>query len=250
MYDTNNKNNKINKILTAVIVVLIIIIFLLLLKGCNKDDENISHEGKVNIFEIKCDVDCECNCEQKNDKNRENDKDTNSENNNNNNNNNNNKSNDNSKEVINIIDEDDNTELDIKVLDNNKIWKDQEDINIFSDSTYVVKGKIAPESTGTYQFIVKNSTKYNVKYNITFSETNNYHINMKYKLKKNNEYIIEDWVTYSELAQSNIRLNTSSNDTYYLEWKWFSSSNDNSIGEDVNSKYGLSIEISAVQAND
>ena len=248
MYDTNNKNNKINKILTAVIVVLIIIIFLLLLKGCNKDDENISHEGKVNIFEIKCDVDCECNCEQKNDKNRENDKDTNSEN--NNNNNNNNKSNDNSKEVINIIDEDDNTELDIKVLDNNKIWKDQEDINIFSDSTYVVKGKIAPESTGTYQFIVKNSTKYNVKYNITFSETNNYHINMKYKLKKNNEYIIEDWVTYSELAQSNIRLNTSSNDTYYLEWKWFSSSNDNSIGEDVNSKYGLSIEIRAVQAND
>ena len=249
MYDTNNKNNKINKILTAVIVVLIIIIFLLLLKGCNKDDENISHEGKVNIFEIKCDVDCECNCEQKNDKNRENDKDTNSEN-NNNNNNNNNKSNDNSKEVINIIDEDDNTELDIKVLDNNKTWKDQEDINIFSDSTYVVKGKIAPESTGTYQFIVKNSTKYNVKYNITFSETNNYHINMKYKLKKNNEYIIEDWVTYSELAQSNIRLNTSSNDTYYLEWKWFSSSNDNSIGEDVNSKYGLSIEIRAVQAND
>ena len=246
MYDTNNKNNKINKILTAVIVVLIIIIFLLLLKGCNKDDKNISHEGKVNIFEIKCDVDCECNCEQKNDKNRENDKDTNSQN----NNNNDNKSNDNSKEVINIIDEDDNTELDIKVLDNNKIWKDQEDINIFSDSTYVVKGKIAPESTGTYQFIVKNSTKYNVKYNITFSETNNYHINMKYKLKKNNEYIIEDWVTYSELAQSNIRLNTSSNDTYYLEWKWFSSSNDNSIGEDVNSKYGLSIEIRAVQAND
>ena len=135
-------------------------------------------------------------------------------------------------------------------MDNNKTWKDQEDINIFSDSTYVVKGKIAPESTGTYQFIVKNSTKYNVKYNITFSETNNYHINMKYKLKKNNEYIIEDWVTYSELAQSNIRLNTSSNDTYYLEWKWFSSSNDNSIGEDVNSKYGLSIEIRAVQAND
>ena len=244
MDDTNNKNNKINKILATIIVVLIIIIFLLLLKGCSKDDGNISHEGKVNVFEIKCDVDCECNCEQQDNKNKEDDKNTNSEN------NKDNKSNDNSKEVINIIDEDDNTELDIKVLDNNKTWKDQENINIFNDSTYVVKGKIAPESTGTYQFIVKNSTKYNVKYNVTFSETNNYHINMKYKLKKNNEYIIEDWVTYSELAQSNIRLNTSSSDTYYLEWKWFSSSNDNSIGEDINSKYGLSIEIRAVQAND
>ena len=73
---------------------------------------------------------------------------------------------------------------------------------------------------------------------------------MKYKLKKNNEYIISDWITYSKLAQSNIKLNTNSSDTYYLEWKWFNNSNDNSIGENINSKYGLSIEIKAVQTDD
>ena len=76
------------------------------------------------------------------------------------------------------------------------------------------------------------------------------YIILKYRLKKNNDYLISDWVSYSELSQEKIRLNSNSTDTYYLEWKWFSSSNDNSIGEDINSKYGLSIDIRAVQAND
>lgn len=237
----NDDSKKVNRILMIVIAILIVIIILLLVKGCTKKEEDSTHEGKINVFEIKCDVDCECNCEQQNDKCKEDDKDSKD-------NNKDNKSNDNTQEVIKPVD--DNTELDIKVLDNNKTWKDQEDINVFGDSTYVVKGKIAPESTGTYQFVVKNSTKYNVKYDITFSETNNYSINMKYKLKRNNDYIINEWVTYSQLKQTNIELNKNSSDTYYLEWKWFEGSNDNSIGKDVNSKYGLSIEIRAVQADD
>lgn len=239
----NDGNKKNNKNLVVVIAFLIIIIILLLVKCCSKQEES-THEGKINIFEIKCDFDCECNCEQQNDKCNE---DKNKEN---NKGNNGNKSNDNSKEVINTITDDNNTELDIKVLDKSKTWKDEENINIFTDSNYVVEGKIAPESTGIYQFMVKNSTKFNVKYDVTFSEINNYHINMKYKLKKNSEYLISDWVTYSELAQSDIRLNTGSSDTYYLEWKWFEGSNDNSIGEDINSKYRLSIEIRTVQTND
>ena len=220
----NNNTRKNNKFLMIVIAILVVIICLLLLKDGIKK-EKYTHQGKINIFEIKCDVGYGCDCEQQDDK-----------------------LNDNSKEVINVID--DNAKLDINVLDNDKTWQDQESINIFSDSTYVVKGKVAPESLGTYQFVVKNSTKYNVRYTVKFNETNDYHINMKYKLKKNNEYIIGDWVTFVELAQTNIRLNSGSNDTYYLEWKWFGSYSDNSIGNDINSKYGLSIDIRAVQVDD
>ena len=238
MNDTSNKSKKTNKLLTVIIIVLIIIIILLLLKGCSKNNEDVSHVGKTNIFEIKCDGNCNCECENNNNT-TDNDNDDNS--------------NDNTKEVIKEVDGNsniNNAEVDIKVLDNNKTWQNTTDIDIFEDSTYVVKGKIAPESTGTYQFMVKNSTSYNVKYDVKFDETNNYNINMKYKLKKNNNYITSDWVSYSELSREKIRLNSNSTDTYYLEWKWISSSNDNSIGEDINSKYGLSINIRAVQAND
>ena len=225
----NKEKRKINKILMILNVVLIIIVVILLLKGCSKKEETIKNNGKINIFEIKCDTDCDCNCDKdNNEKDKEKD--------------------DNTQEAFKPIDDD--QELDIKILDKNKSWNDNENINLFEDSEYVVSGKIAPESTGTYQFVIKNSTIYNVKYNLNFDERNNYNINMKYRLKKNNEYVINNWVTYSKLKQESIKLNKNSSDTYYLEWKWFESTNDNSIGEDINSKYGLSINIKAVQSND
>lgn len=237
----DNKIRKINKTLTVFIAILIIIIILLLLKGCSKKDNNISHKGKINVFEIKCDTNCEC---EKDDNNNTGNDTTESDK--------NKKSNDKTKEVIkeSYTSKDNNTEIDINVLDNYKTWQEETDINIFDDSTYVVKGKIAPESAGTYQFVIKNSTSYNVEYDVKFEETNNYHVNMKYRLKKNNDYLISDWVSYSELSQEKIKLNSNSTDTYYLEWKWFSSSNDNSVGSNINSKYGLSIDIKAVQKND
>lgn len=229
--DENNKNKITNIVLMLIILILIIIIILLLFRGYNNGNNNFSNKEKVNIFEIKCDDNCDyekyCN---------NNSLDTNN-------------SDEETNKVNGIVDGNTNTEVDIDVFDDNKTWNNTADINIFKNSNYVVNGKIAPESTGIYQFIVKNSTSYNVKYNIEFEEINNYHINMKYKLKKNNDYIIEDWVSYSQLTQEKIKLNLNSDDTYYLEWKWFSSDNDNSIGENINSKYELSINIRAVQAN-
>ena len=114
---------------------------------------------------------------------------------------------------------------------------------------YTIDDIIAPESNNTYQFIVKNSTKYNLKYNIEFVESNPYNINMKYKLKKNDEYIIDHYVSASELNVSNIHLNTNSNDTYYLEWKWVSNTNDTEIGANPSSKYGLKINVKAESDN-
>ena len=85
-------------------------------------------------------------------------------------------------------------------------------------------GKIAPESSNTYQFVVKNSTKNKLKYEINFIETNDYNINMQYKLKKNDTYIIDHYVKPSELSVNDMILNPGENDTYYLDWKWISSS--------------------------
>ena len=44
-------------------------------------------------------------------------------------------------------------------------------------------------------------------------------------------------------------LNSSNNDTYYLEWKWVSSDNDTQIGKAGNASYGLKIEIKAESTN-
>ena len=128
-------------------------------------------------------------------------------------------------------------------------WHGANDLNIFSKTVHTMDGKIAPESSNVYQFTVKNSTKYNLKYRIKFIETNEYDINMQYKLKKNDTYIIDYYVRPNEINVSNMMLNSGENDTYYLEWKWISSSNDNSIGQNPEAKYGLKIEIEAEGTN-
>ncbi len=138
------------------------------------------------------------------------------------------------------------------VFDNEKDpinWNGSKDLKIFTNSIYSVEGTIAPESENTYQFIVRNSTKYKIQYQIQFVETNDYNINMKYKLKKNNDYIVNNYSNASELAVKDYILNPGENDTYYLDWKWVSSSNDTSIGKNPDAKYGLKIEVKAESIN-
>ncbi len=131
-------------------------------------------------------------------------------------------------------------------------WQDETNLKIFEDSTNIskIKGKIAPESSGTYKFMVNNGTIYNLKYKVTFIETNQYGMNIKYKLKKGDTYLIDHYVYYDELNMDNLLLNTQSSDTYYLEWKWVgdSDNNDTQIGKNANSsniEYSLKINIEA-----
>ena len=82
------------------------------------------------------------------------------------------------------------------------------EVKIFTNSMYKLEDRIAPESSNTYQFVVKNSTNYNIKYQIRFIENNPYSINMKYKLKKNDTYLIEEYVSASELNIADIIIYT------------------------------------------
>lgn len=128
-------------------------------------------------------------------------------------------------------------------------WNGSKDLNIFTNSIYSVEGTIAPESENTYQFVVRNNTAYTIKYNINFIENNDYNINMKYKLKKNDNYIISNYSNANALTITGYTLNPGENDTYYLDWKWISSDNDTSIGKNPDAKYGLKIEVKAESTN-
>ena len=205
-------------------IVLIIIIILLLIHNCaliKKQNEYANSpvpSGNVEIIEIKCD-DNRCVTPRPTD--------------------------DNTSPAF-------NEQGEIEVFDNEKTpvqWNGATDLKIFSNSIYAIPDIIAPESSNTYQFIVRNSTKYKIKYNINFVENNPYHINMKYKLKKNDTYVIDHYVSASELKAANYLLNSNQNDTYYLEWKWISSSNDTEIGHTPNANYRLSIEVKAESIN-
>ena len=225
MNEDKNKNKILNIILGLIIIILIIIIILLLF--FRKGDSILKPSGNIDIFEITCTNSCD-----NNKKDEENQKDELTE-----------------DEKQAIID----TEIkeNFSVLNSNGIiWDSTKKLNIFSNPMYEMKEKIAPESTNIYQFIVRNNTNYNLKYDITFIEENIMNINMKYRLKKNDKYVVgndNDWVTFDTLNQNKISSKTKTSDTYYLEWKWFSSENDTAIGKSGDVDYTLKINIKAEQ---
>lgn len=247
-----NKNNNNPKDLFIKIALIVIIILLLVHNCCllRRGEAQQEPTGNVDIIEINCDKDS-CITDKKDNNNKESDysRPTNK----NSRSNNNVISSDtreskkkNKKDDIKPSGDDDVIEENgLIVKDDDISWDGTTKAKIFSNSMYELNDIIAPESSNTYQFVVKNATDYRLKYEIKFKEKNHYHINMKYKLKKNDTYIIDHYVSYNELNISNIILNSRANDTYYLEWKWISSENDTEIGKNPDSKYELKIEVKA-----
>ena len=136
----------------------------------------------------------------------------------------------------------------VVVKDSALTWETNSEINIFNTS--LVNNKIAPESGSTYQFTINNNTEYDVKYKIIFIEANNYNINMKYKLRKNNSYVVSEYSSLSALNLTDQLLDANKNDAFYLEWKWVSSDNDTEIGANLDSNYSLKIVVEAEAINE
>lgn len=230
-------------------IVLMIVIIMLLLYSCDlakQKGKEKTPNGNVNIIEIKCDEDGQCDvdiddADKKTDNNAGNktpngkaEKKSSK------------KSDNNSNKPSEDTEEDDG---EFHVLDKDVTWSGSSDLKIFANSLYDFEDKIAPECSNTYKFVVKNSTDYNLKYSINFTETNPYNINLKYKLKKNGSYIISDYVSYDQLNISEVLLNSKNSDTYYLDWKWISSENDTQAGE-IQANYKLQINVEAESVND
>ena len=260
--------DKDKRLIRIIIILIIIIIILLLLCRCTKkDDGKKLPEYEPKKIEIKDndkdkDKDKDKNKNKDIDKNKDKDKDKDKDKNNtekvnkdidivpgdsknntgnksnvNNNkpssgNENNNTGSDDNKEEINE------GEL---VVD----WEHNSQLEIFYN-TYFNDVKVAPGVSGNYTFEVKNMRINKIKYNISLSDTNTYNINMKYRLKKGNEYVVGDndsWVTVDEVVYNNQELNTNNKDIYTLEWIWEDADNDTEIGQTVGADYSLNINV-------
>lgn len=215
----SKKNSK--AYLYIIIIMLLIIIFLLFyMREYIGRIGYLTPTGNVDVFNINIDGNCkEEDCNQCNGEHVFNENNDNSDN-------------------------SDKTEYIIKDKDGN--WIYQNELNIFSNPAYEFRNIIAPESSNVYQFILYNSNNNEIQYYINMEETNPYNINMMYKLKKNGSYIAGDksnWVDVDELNTTLSSLHSKDTDSYSLEWKWVSSSNDNDIGKSNDAQYALKIKI-------
>ena len=136
----------------------------------------------------------------------------------------------------------------IKITENNYDIDKLEDLNIFKNPDFLNQKIIAPMSSSSYHFVVKNTFNEKLIYSIKTEEINKLGVNMKYRLKLNNVYVIGNETTYvniQNLNLNNVILFENSSDIYTLEWKWENSDNDTKIGESEYGDYKLKLNIQA-----
>lgn len=96
-------------------------------------------------------------------------------------------------------------------------------IDIFNNEKYEGKKIIAPRSKGIAKFGVKNVSNRDVIYDINFSDISQYLVNMKYKLKIDNIYIVGDenhYVSIDQMQVKDITVIDGSNNVFTIEWYW------------------------------
>lgn len=96
-------------------------------------------------------------------------------------------------------------------------------IDIFNNEKYDGRKIIAPSSRGSAKFGVKNVSNGDIIYDVGFTDQSNYLVNMKYKLKIDNIYIVGDkdhYVTLDQMKVNDITVINGSNNVFTIEWYW------------------------------
>lgn len=141
----------------------------------------------------------------------------------------------------------------IKITQNNIDFDEIEDLDIFCNTRFNNKKIIAPQSYGTYTFLVENLLRDRISYSIRMEEKNEYNVNMKYKLKIDNIYIVgskDKWADVEDLKVEDIIVTENSKNRYTLEWYWEDAQNDTEIAKQLYASYELNIKIYDIKQND
>ena len=126
----------------------------------------------------------------------------------------------------------------------------QKNLKIFENAAFEYTSKIAPGVSNSYDFKVHNETEATIRYNVEFTETSEYAVNMQYRLKREGVYVVGndfEWVDASALSSAFKDLVIDGVDSYSLDWRWPYESErdalDTEIGEKMASEYSLAIKI-------
>ena len=125
-------------------------------------------------------------------------------------------------------------------------WEDREDLSVFYNQTFGDK-VIVPGMTGAYRFRMQNNSPDPIVYSLTFSETNEYGIAMRYRLKRDGVYIAgeEGYVTVEELCLEDLSVEEESITLFELEWVWAHNDAVDTVAGENEAMYYLHIDFLA-----
>jgi len=130
-------------------------------------------------------------------------------------------------------------------------WTETEPITVFENGVYN-ESKICPGMEGTYSFRLENRNPDTLVYELTFTDVNQYEINLGYRLLRNGEYVTSstEYVPVTELNFKDLTVDAKQNDTFTLEWKWLHNDDVDTIAGMESATYTLFIRFNAtIQTN-
>lgn len=113
-------------------------------------------------------------------------------------------------------------QIQVYQIDSENYWNTKTPLDIFKNPRYDNKKIIAPSDTGKYDFFVENVAKKDIKINILLEDINPYKLNMKYRLKQEEKYVIGNentWESIESMKLKEIKLSEKQIILYTLEWK-------------------------------
>lgn len=134
----------------------------------------------------------------------------------------------------------------INIYSEDKNWYKNENINLFQNINKNGEKIIWPGASGSYSFIINNKSSQDIYYKFNMQDKNEDNINIKYRLKMNNTYILGDettWLSIENMNIDNIYELKDSKTIYTLEWKWEYSNNDTQIAKEGLATYTVYIDI-------
>lgn len=128
-------------------------------------------------------------------------------------------------------------------------WNESEDLPVFANDQFDEQA-IAPGMNGSYRFTFENRNQHALDFSISFSEENEYDIELVYRLKRDGAYIAGaagdgGWVELEDLSVSDMTIEESSSTIFEIEWYWrHNDPVDTEAGENA-ATYTLHIALSA-----
>ncbi len=153
-------------------------------------------------------------------------------------------------------DSENNTEEDIdniklvKVSWNGKEVTKNTKLDIFKNEKFNGQKIIAPGSKGSATFCIENTSNSEMICNLKFTEETKNPINMKYRLKIDNNYVVGNANKYEDLEKLNLQdilMYEKSINMYTIEWYWEDSDKEDTevATQNENQYYTLNFEITA-----
>ncbi len=126
-------------------------------------------------------------------------------------------------------------------------WKEDELIRVFRNGVYQ-NNKIHPGMEGEYKFCFENRNENRLNYSMTFAEENSYTLNMGYRLRQNNVYVLgteNGYLGVEDLHLEDVTIESKSSAIYTLEWKWLDDDAVDTIAGMEDATYTLHITLNA-----